>query len=86
MLTHSVSLVLSSKRQQAAASSSKHLQAWVNPWQNTDLKSIGKPVRGVESFSSVERSLSKGERDREFESVQLSQLEEEKIVSTEKPS
>ena len=48
--------------------------------------SVGKAVRGVESFSNVERSLSKGKRNRVLESVQLSQVEKDKILSTEKPS
>ena len=46
--------------------------------------SIGKLVRGVDSLSNVERSLSKGTRNRELESVQLSQMEMEKIPSEEK--
>ena len=37
--------------------------------------SIGKPVRGVESVSNVERSSSKGKRNRELEKVQLSLME-----------
>ena len=56
-------------QQQAAVSGSQHQQAsssGVNPWQDTDLRSSGKPVRGVESFPSVERSLSKSKRDRDF--------------------
>ena len=67
----------------------------VKPMKDTDLLSstgklvrdtdffsgVGKPVRGVESFSNVERSLSNGERNRELESVQLSQMEKEKILS-----
>ena len=36
-------------------------------------------MRGVESFRSVEKW--KGKRDRDFESVQLSQQEKEKILS-----
>ena len=87
MLTHSVSLVLSSKRQQAAASGSQQQQASpsaINPGQDTDLRSKGKYLRGVESFSSVERSLSKGKRDREFESLQLSQMDKEKILSAQR--
>ena len=41
------------------------------PRQETDLGSSGKPVRGNESFSIVERSLFRGKRDRDFEIVQL---------------
>ena len=37
-------------------------------------------MRGVESFSKFESSLSKGQRDREFESVQFFELENEKIL------
>ena len=80
MLIHSVFLVL------------RHIQTCVSAMQDTDLftsigKSvsdtdllgIGKRVRGVESFSNVERSLSKGKRNRELESVQLSQIEKGEI-------
>ena len=35
----------------------------VNLWQDTDLRSTGNFVRGVESFPSVERTMSKGRRD-----------------------
>ena len=77
----------SSKQQQAAASSSKQQQASssvVNPWQDTDLRSTEKLARGVESFSSFEKPLLKGRRDRELESVQLSQIEKERILSEQK--
>ena len=61
MLTHSVSLVLSSKRQPAAASISKCGTSLAG-------KQIcgvsGKLVRGAESFPSVDRSLSRSEKDR----------------------
>ena len=49
--------------------------------------SIGKLVREIEPFSSFERPLSKGKRNRESESVQLSQMDKERnSVRTEKPS
>ena len=41
-------------------------------------------VGGVESFSDVERSLSKGKRNRELESVHFSQIEIEKILSEQR--
>ena len=48
----------------------------------TDLfSSIGKLVRGVESFSNVESSLSKGKRNREVESVQFLLKYMERILS-----
>ena len=78
MLTHLVSLIFSSKRQPGAEQASSSVG---NPWQDTDLWSSEKPARGVESFPSVERSLSRGKRDRDFESVQTSQKETEKILS-----
>ena len=53
----------------------------MNPWHDTDPRGIGKLARGVESFSSVERSLSEGKLDRELESMQLSQLEKSGILS-----
>ena len=52
----------------------------VNPWQDADLWSSVKPVRGVESFPSVERSLSRGTRDRDFEIVELPQQERENSI------
>ena len=54
------------------------------PVRDTDLLRIGKHVRGVESISNVERSLSQGERNRELESVQLSQMGKEKILSEQR--
>ena len=55
------------------------------PMRGTDLfASIGKPVRSVEPSSNVERSLSNGKRNRELESVQLSQMVIEKILSEQK--
>ena len=41
-------------------------------------------MRGVESLQIVERSLSKGTRKRELESVHLSQMEKEKICSEQR--
>ena len=69
MLTHSVFLVL------------RHIQVWENPC-GTQIR--GRPVRDVESFSSFERPPPKGERNRELESVQLSQTEREIILSEQK--
>ena len=70
-----------------AASSSQRQQAFSNvvkPVRDTDLLGMGKPVRGVESFSHVEWSLSNGKRNRELESVQLSQMDKEKILSEQR--
>ena len=49
--------------------------------RDTDLLS---PVRDVESFSSFEKPLSKGERNRELESVQLSRMDKERTLSEQK--
>ena len=68
------------KRHPAAASIFKR----GNPWQDTDLRSMGKFVRGVESSSSVAWSSLKNEQDREFESVRLSQLEKDKFCLNRK--
>ena len=65
MLSHSVFLVLRHN------SSVKRPMRDVGPFS-----SIGKLVRCLESFSNVERSLSKGDRNRELESAQVSQMEE----------
>ena len=46
--------------------------------------SVGQPVRNVQSFSSFEKWLSKGKRNRELESVHLSQMEKEVIVSEQR--
>ena len=46
--------------------------------------SVGKPVRDVEPLSSFERPLLKGKRTRDLESVQLSQMEMERILSEQK--
>ena len=45
---------------------------------------IGRPVRDVDSCSSLEEPLSKGKRSRELESVQLSQIESGRILSARK--
>ena len=45
----------------------------INQWQTSNVGSCGKLQRGDESSSAVERSLLKGERDRDFGSVSLSQ-------------
>ena len=70
--------------QQAAASGSQQQQASssvINPWQTSNVGSCGKPQRGDESSSNVERSLLKGRRDRDFVSVSLSQHDRERILS-----
>ena len=41
----------------------------------------GEPVRDAESFSSFEKPLLKGKRNREMENVQLSQMGKERILS-----
>ena len=46
--------------------------------------SIGKPVRDVEPICSFEKPLSKGERNRQLESVQVSHMEKERILSEQK--
>ena len=59
--------------QQAAASGSPQQvpAGMVNPWLTADMwSSTRKLVRGSESISSVERTLSRGKRDRDLESVQ----------------
>ena len=50
------------------------------PWHDTDFTEFGETVPGVDSLSNVEKSLLKRQRDREFESVQLSQMEKERIL------
>ena len=59
-------------QQQAAASSSQQQAASsvVNPWLIADLWGTRKLVRGKESISSVDGTLSRGKRDRDLESVQ----------------
>ena len=52
---------------------------------NTGSVSRGTLARGVKSFSNVERSMSKCERNRETESAQPSpQVEKEKILSEQR--
>ena len=85
MLTHSVSLVLSSKRRQAAASNSKHLQAWSISGKTQIKGARGNLVRGFLShFQVMKGHCRRGKRDGEFESVQLSQLEKEKNLSEQR--
>ena len=50
----------------------------VNPWQTSNLGSSWKQEQGNKSCLSVERSLLKGKRDREFGSVSFSQHEQER--------
>ena len=55
------------------------------PMRDTDpFSNIGKPVQDVESFSSFQRSLLKGKRNRELESVQDSQIEKVRMLSRQK--
>ena len=52
--------------------------------RDTDLfSSIGRAVGDVESFPSFETPLLKGERNLDLESVQLSQLDKERILLSE---
>ena len=52
--------------------------------RDTDLfSSIGRAVGDVESFPSFEKTLLKGERNLDLESVQLSQLDKERILLSE---
>ena len=46
--------------------------------------SVGRPMRDAEPFSSFEKPLSKGKRNRELDSVQLSQMEKDRILSEQK--
>ena len=58
-----------------------YFQVWKIPGKRDRYRSSVKLVRVVESFPSVQRWLWEGERDRDFESVQLSQPEKEKMLS-----
>ena len=71
-------------QQQTATSSSQHCgeqasgnrcddsRSVANTWLSADMcASIGKPVRGNESISTVERMLSRGKRDRGLDSVKI---------------
>ena len=63
---------VSAFQQQAGASSSQQQvsSSMINSWQSGDLWGARKLVRGHESFSSVERPLSRGKKDRDLKSVQ----------------
>ena len=71
-------------QQQAAASSNKHLEVCKSLARSRSKEHREKPVRGAVSFPSPEKPVSKGERNRELESVQLSQMEKRKILSEQK--